>query len=71
MHQGLVCSLRRSFLKSTLSLGALSVASSKLAFANPPSQPAYDNGVVRGHSPKKEILYKKTKFWEIYYKNAI
>jgi len=47
------------------------VASSKLAFANPPSQPAYDNGVVRGHSPKKEILYKKTKFWEIYYKNAI
>ncbi|HIP36152.1 MAG TPA: Tat pathway signal protein, partial [Crocinitomix sp.] len=25
----------------------------------------------RGHSPKKEILYKKTKNWEIYYKNAI
>jgi hypothetical protein len=61
---------RRSFLKGALGIGALSVASSTLSFAKS-AQPEYDNGVVRGHSPKKEILYKKTKNWEIYYKNAI
>jgi hypothetical protein len=61
---------RRSFLKGALGIGALSVASSTLAFAKS-VQPDYDNGVVRGHSPKKEILYHKTKNWEIYYKNAI
>ncbi|GAX87194.1 conserved hypothetical protein [Lebetimonas natsushimae] len=61
---------RRSFLKGALGIGALSVASSTLAFAKP-EEGDYGNGVVRGHSPKKEILYKKTKNWEIYYKNAI
>ena len=61
---------RRSFLKGALGIGALSVASSTLIFAKS-EQPEYDNGVVRGHSPKKEILYKKTRNWEIYYKNAI
>jgi len=60
---------RRSFLKGVLGVGALSVASSTLSFGQ--SQESYNNGVVRGHSPKKEILYKKTKNWEIYYKNAI
>jgi hypothetical protein len=28
------------------------------------------NGVVIGNSNKKEILYKKTKAWEDYYKQA-
>ena len=60
---------RRSFLKGVLGVGALSVASSTLGFAK--FQESFNNGVVRGYSPKKEILYKKTKNWEIYYKNAI
>lgn len=28
------------------------------------------NGVVVGESPKKEILYKKTEYWEEYYSSA-
>jgi hypothetical protein len=62
---------RRKFLKGALGIGALGVASSTMAFARVPCQPKYDNGVVRGHSPKREILYRITKYWEIYYKNAV
>jgi len=61
---------RRSFLKGALGLGALSVASSTLAFAKS-NEEDVGNGVVGGYSPKKEILYKKTQNWEVYYKNAI
>jgi hypothetical protein len=61
---------RRSFLKGALGVGALSVASSTLVFAKADDEDV-GNGVVKGHSTKKEILYRKTKNWEIYYKNAI
>ncbi|MGL1931224.1 MAG: twin-arginine translocation signal domain-containing protein [Desulfotalea sp.] len=63
---------RRSFLKSTLSAGAVGVGAflvAKPSFAKDEA-PSSSNGVVQGFSPKKEVLYKKTQAWDIYYKAA-
>ncbi len=65
---------RRSFLKTTLGVGvagvgALLTAKYSIASENDTSE-GRSNGVVVGHSPKKEILYKKTQNWDIYYKAA-
>ncbi|EDM24548.1 Tat pathway signal protein [Caminibacter mediatlanticus TB-2] len=60
---------RRSFLKKALGFGALAASTPIITFAKDEEE-ELSNGVVIGHSPKKEILYKKTKYWEIYYKNA-
>jgi len=63
---------RRKFLKKMLGAGALVAAAPAVALAKETdNEKCLDNGVVRGHSPKKEILYRMTKYWEIYYKNAI
>ncbi len=65
---------RRTFLK--IALGAGVAGASTLIGApygradDQNSSPSDSNGVVRGHSPKKEILYRKTKEWERYYKAA-
>lgn len=65
---------RRSFLKTTLGAGALGVTtflSAKASFASDKGKSASSsNGVVTGTSPKKEILYKKTANWDIFYKSA-
>lgn len=63
---------RRSFLKATLGatalgVGTLMTAKSGVASGNAASS---SNGVVIGHSPKKEVLYKKTADWDVYYKAA-
>ncbi len=64
---------RRKFLKTAalftaaVTVGSISVVKAKEAKAE---QPPYDNGVVRGHSPKREILYHMTKHWEDYYRVA-
>lgn len=63
---------RRVFLKTTLRATALGVGmliSAKSGKAATKSDTS-SNGVVSGHSPKKEILYKKTTNWDIYYKAA-
>ncbi len=64
---------RRGFLKKAAAfsvaagaVGSALVADSSKAMVQPPG----DNGVVRGHSPKREILYRLTKHWEEYYKIA-
>lgn len=62
---------RRKFLKKMLGASALVAAAPTMALAKKTDESCLSNGVVRGHSPKKEILYKMTKNWEIYYKNAI
>ncbi len=63
---------RRKFLKKMLGASALVAAAPAVSLAkNTESEECLDNGVVRGHSPKREILYRITKYWEIYYKNAI
>ncbi len=62
---------RRNFLKKMLGVGALAAAVPAITLAKKDNEECLDNGVVRGHSPKREILYHKTKHWEIYYKNAI
>jgi len=61
---------RRSFIKKTLSAGALVAASgATVAMANNSSKSVNSsNGVVVGKSSKKEILYKETKEWEAFYK---
>ncbi len=65
---------RREFLKKalTFSVAASAVGSAVMspAVSDAQVQPPGDNGVVRGHSPKREILYRITKHWEEYYKIA-
>ncbi len=55
---------RRSFLKKALGASAV-VASAPLLAQEPGS-----NGVVKGKSKKKEVLYKLTPEWEKFYKVA-
>ncbi|WP_321315237.1 Tat pathway signal protein [Halarcobacter sp.] len=64
---------RRDFAKKTaIVVGATAVGATALAAANSSeSKEADSNGVVVGHSPKKEVLYKKSKAWEEFYKQAL
>jgi len=65
---------RRSFLKTTLGVGAVGVTTliaAKTGLAGSSTENgASSSGVVSGSSPKKEILYKKTQNWDRYYKSA-
>ncbi|RXJ88255.1 Tat pathway signal protein [Arcobacter sp. CECT 8985] len=63
---------RRQFVKkSAMVVGAASVAVGATTLAaSGKSENADSNGVVVGESTKKEITYKKTKAWELYYKQA-
>lgn len=58
---------RRSFLKKTLGAGAV-VAASTLVAKTPVIQQS--GGVVVGKSKKKEILYRATPEWELYYRRT-
>ena len=62
---------RRDFVKkSAMVVGAgVAVGATTLAASGRESL-ASSNGVIVGKSPKKEILYKKTKAWEEFYKQA-
>lgn len=65
---------RRKFLKIALGVGvagagALMGAKPGKAEDKTPETTS-SNGVVVGHSSKKEILYKKTANWDIYYKSS-
>jgi len=64
---------RRDFIKkSALTIGATAIGATVLAANTKDSSgEAGSGGVVVGHSPKKEITYKKTKAWEEYYKQAL
>lgn len=64
---------RRDFAKKTaMVVGATAIGATVLAAnTNEASYEADSNGVVLGESTKKEILYKKTKAWEDYYKQAL
>ncbi len=62
---------RRKFItKSAFAVGATVVGTSALT-AKSRSYAADTNGVVVGSSNKKEIIYKKTKAWEDFYKQAL
>ena len=64
---------RRDFLKKSLKVGAVGgTMLAAAAIAEPTSDELApdDNGVVVGKSNKKEVLYKKSKEWEYYYKIA-
>jgi len=65
---------RRTYLKAAVSAGVVGVSTfvaAKYGVAADNEAPeAGSNGVVVGHSPKKEVLYKKTANWERYYKAA-
>ncbi|TKB09431.1 Tat pathway signal protein [Desulforhopalus sp. IMCC35007] len=64
---------RRSFLKVTLGAGVAGVGTllaAQSGLAGDDVKPSASNGVVTGNSPKKEILYKKTQHWDIYYKSS-
>jgi len=64
---------RREFAKKTaMVVGAAAVGTTAMVAANSSGSKEIDsNGVVIGHSPKKEVLYKKTKAWEEFYKQAL
>ena len=63
---------RRRFLKTTLGagiVGASSFLAAKYSIAGETTKTA--NGIVmKGQSPKKEVLYRKTEAWEAYYNAA-
>lgn len=61
---------RRDFLKKALVGGSAVAAASVLQASEKFSDKSGSNGVVVGHSPKKEILYKKTSHWKEYYNVA-
>ncbi|MGM0519578.1 MAG: Tat pathway signal protein [Campylobacterota bacterium] len=65
---------RRNFAKKTaiVTAGAAVAAGSSVlaATGNSSIQDDTNNGVVKGTSRNKEILYRKTATWEEYYKNA-
>ena len=60
---------RRVFLKKTLQASAVVVGAAVVG-ANAKTSGKEGNGVVLGKSRKKEILYKETKAWELYYKRS-
>ena len=65
---------RREFAKKTamITAGTAVIAGTSVlaATGNSSVQDDSNNGVVKGSSRKKEILYKKTAAWEEFYKNA-
>ena len=61
---------RRSFLKKAAVASTVAVAGTVGATASI-GNVCSSNGVVVGKSPKKEILYKKTKAWDDFYRSAI
>ncbi len=62
---------RRKFIKtSAMVVGASAAVGATTLAASGRSYEADSNGVVIGKSPKKEILYKKTKAWEDFYRLA-
>ncbi len=60
---------RRDFVKKAAvvtAVGATVASTGMMAKAHEED----DNGLLKGSSNKKEILYKKTPTWEEYYKQA-
>ena len=53
---------RREFLKKVGLVGAVAASSAVVANAN--------ENLKSGKSKKIEVLYKRTKYWELYYKQA-
>lgn len=62
---------RRGFLKKLATAGAVASVGAVAATAKEAKSTQSSNGVVIGHSPKKEILYQKTAAWDMYYKAAV
>jgi len=63
---------RRSFLKKAAVVGAAVTAVGSVAAVASSKDGTYSSsGVVVGHSNKKEILYKKTKAWDDFYRTAL
>ncbi len=63
---------RRDFLKKALGTSAV-VATAGVSGALASSKETGtkgNNGVIYGKSPKKEILYKETDAWKLYYKRS-
>lgn len=63
---------RREFVKKAAIVGAGAAAVGTTVLANSTTSVPQDggNGVVKGKSTKKEILYTKTAAWEEFYKSA-
>lgn len=62
---------RRSFLKKAAVASALTAVGTVAATAATKKDTYSSNGVVVGHSNKKEIIYKKTEAWDEYYRIAL
>lgn len=63
---------RRGFLRKLAGAGAVAAtAGVATAVAGETKKTQQSGGVVVGHSPKKEILYKKTEAWDEYYSAAV
>lgn len=73
IYKGVALENRRDFLKKALKIGAIAgtgvAATSALASSKAYSD-ADSNGVVRGKTKKKEVLYWQSEAWSKYYKIA-
>jgi len=62
---------RRDFLRKALGTTAVvATAGASGVLASSKESAKSTNGVVYGKSPKKEILYKETDAWKLYYKRS-
>ena len=61
---------RRDFLKKSLKLTAVSTAVVGTTALLASDETSSSNGVAKGKSKKKEVLYKKSEAWEKYYKTV-
>lgn len=61
---------RRSFAKKTAlaAVGVAAVAGTTNVLAD--TNTTKNDDLLKGHSPKKEILYKRTPAWDLYYETA-
>lgn len=61
---------RRNFLKKAAVVSTVAAVGTVAATAS--TGEAYSsNGVVVGKSSKKEVIYKKTKAWDDFYRSAL
>lgn len=63
--------MRRGFLKTALLSSAVATLGAQALTSGEKTTVSSSHGVVKGHSKKKEITYKKTQAWEDYYKSAL
>jgi anaerobic selenocysteine-containing dehydrogenase len=62
---------RREFIKASATVAVAAAAGAALAGCSDGKIEQAANGVVQGHSKKREVLYKKSAAWDEFYEKAL